>query len=152
MAARWQGVNATPGQGHARYAIQIKLRFDPPLSVSICVYLWIHSANSNFMKIDRINHSDDGGVDGRVGTADSGHGGKTFHGEQDAVADARAHRVEREDRIAAIGAVEVKRLDDEDLAPVVGRDLLGRDNVSDYAANEHTRKCRRDGPWNEGKK
>ena len=76
------------------------------------------------MQIDGINHADDGGVDGRVGAANGGHGGETFRCEQDTVADSRAHRVEREDGIAAIRAVELKRLDDEDLAPFVGRGLL----------------------------
>ena len=41
-------------------------------------------------------------VDRRVGTANGGHGGKTFGGKQDAFADTRVHGVEREDGIAAI--------------------------------------------------
>jgi hypothetical protein len=109
--------------------------FDLHLSVSISVYLWIHPARSIVVQIDRIDHADDGGVDGRVGTADGGHGGEAFGGKQNAVADARVHGVEGEDGIAAVGSVEMKRLDDKDLAPFVGRDLLRRDDISDHAAD-----------------
>ena len=108
--------------------------FELPLSVSIRIYLWIHSAKSLAMQIDGINHSDDGGIDRRIGTADGGHGGETFRGKQNAVADARVHGVEREDGIAAIRAVELKRLDDEDLARFVrGHFLRGNHIANDTA-------------------
>jgi len=94
-------------------------------------------SNNSTLRVIRyvhcVNHPDDGGVDGRVGAADGGHGGETFRGEQDAVADARAHGVEREDGITAVCAVKMQRLDDEDLAPFMGRDLLRRDDISDDA-------------------
>jgi hypothetical protein len=79
MAARWQGVNET-GQGWSAMNVPSKFEFvlDPPLSVSVCVYLWIHSAKSLFMQVDGIDHADDGGIDGRVGAANGGHGGKAF--------------------------------------------------------------------------
>lgn len=94
------------------------------------------------VKVDRINHPDDGGVDGRVGTADGSHGGEAFRCEQHAVADARVHGVEREDGIAAIRAVEMERLDDEDLSPFVGGDFLRGNHIADDAANQHAVKCR----------
>jgi len=72
-------------------------------------------AESLAMQIDSVNHADDGGVDGRVGTADGGHGGKTFGSQQDALADASVYGVECEDGIAAVRSVEVKRLDNENL-------------------------------------
>src|SRR5437899_8712246 len=57
---------------------------------------------------------------------------------QDAVADACVHSVEREDHLAAVGAVEVERLDDENLAPLMrGRFLRGH-NVADNRSEEHT--------------
>src|SRR5437899_12127484 len=58
---------------------------------------------------------------------------------QDAVADACVHSVKRKDHLAAVGAVEVERLDDENLAPLMrGRFLRGH-NVADNTANQHRR-------------
>jgi hypothetical protein len=93
------------------------------------------------MQINRINHTDNGGIDGRVGAADGGHGREAFRGEQDAVADSRAYGIEREDRIAVIGAVKLQRLDDEDFASFVRGHLLRGNQIADDAANQHAEKC-----------
>jgi hypothetical protein len=139
MEARWRGVNAM--RRMLQYGAHSNLNFEIelPLSVFNCVGLWIHPAKSLIVQIDRIDHADDGRVDGRVGAADRGHGGKTFSGKQHAVADARVHSVERDDGIATICPVKLKRLNDENFAPFMGRDLLRRDNVSDYATDEHAK-------------
>jgi hypothetical protein len=142
MAARRQGVNAATGRATRNAQSNSNIEFDLPLSVSICVYLWIHSAKSHVAQIYEINHSNDGGVDRRIWTADGSHCGKTFGSEQDAVANACAHRVKRENRIAAIRAVELKRLDNEDLSPFVRRHFLRGDYIADDAANQHAWKCR----------
>jgi len=44
---------------------------------------------------------------------------KSFGGEQDAFADSRVHGVQRKHGIAAVGAVQIERLDDENLAALV---------------------------------
>ena len=53
------------------------------------------------------------------------------------VADAGVHGVESEDGLAAVGAVEMKRLNDEDLPAVVGGRFLGGDDVADDAADQY---------------
>jgi len=87
------------------------------------------------VQIDFIDHPDHGGIDGRIGAADGSHCGEAFGGEEDAFADARIHGVKRKDWIAAIGAIEVERLDDENFAPFVRGGLLRRDNIPDDSAN-----------------
>jgi len=93
-------------------------------------------------EVHGVDHTDDGRINGRVGAADGGHGGKTFRGKQNAVADAGAHGVKREDRIAAIRTVELEWLDDEDLAPFVRGDFLRGNHIAYDAADQHARKCR----------
>jgi hypothetical protein len=86
-------------------------------------------------EVHRIDHANHGSVDGRIGAANGGHCGEAFGGEEDAFADARIHGVKRKDWIAAIGAIEVERLHDENFAPFVRGRLLCRDNITDDAAN-----------------
>jgi len=68
------------------------------------------------VQVHFINHANDGGIDGRIGTPDGSHRRKTFGGEQDAFADSRVHGIQRKHRVAAVGAVQIERLDDENLA------------------------------------
>ena len=111
-------------------------------SVLICVYLWIRSMESLAVQIDGIDHADDGGVDRRIGPTDSGHGGKSFVGDEHALADAGADGVEREDRVAAVGAIEIERLDDENFAALVRSHFLRCHNVADDAADQHGKQSR----------
>jgi hypothetical protein len=143
MAARCQSVNARSAQAEALRAPSSKrnFEFNRLLSLPICAYLLIHLEKSLALYFDGVNHADHGGVDRRIRSPNGSHRGEAFRSEQDAVADASIHGVEREDGIAAIRTVKLKRLDDEDLVSIVGRDFLRRDNVSDYAANEHTEEC-----------
>jgi hypothetical protein len=94
------------------------------------------------VQIDRVDDADYGGVNGRVRTPNGGHRGKALGGEQHALADARIHGVERQDGITAVCPVEMKRLDDKNLAPNMRLNLLRRDDVPDHAPDEHARKCR----------
>lgn len=105
------------------------------------IYLWIFPANSLFLHFHRIDYADDGGIDGGIRAANSGHGGETFRAKQNAVADSRVDGIEREDWIAAIRAVQLKRLDYEDLAPFVGRNFLCGNHIADDAANQHALQC-----------
>jgi hypothetical protein len=89
------------------------------------------------VQIDGIDHANDGGVDGGVGASNGCHGGKSIGGEQDALADARVHCVKRENGFAAICAIEIERLNDENLPSFVRRHFLGGDDITDYAADEH---------------
>jgi hypothetical protein len=79
MAARRRGVNET-GQGQPKRSVPYSsnLSLDLPIAAFISVYLWIHFEKSLVVQIDGINHADDGGVDGRVGPANGGHGGKAL--------------------------------------------------------------------------
>jgi len=94
------------------------------------------------VQIDGVNDADYSGVDGRVRPPHGGHGGKAFGGEQNALPKACTHRVQREDRFAAVRPVKIERLDNENFAPNVRLDLLRRDYVSDHAPNDHARECR----------
>jgi hypothetical protein len=60
-----------------------------------------------------IDDADHGGVDGRDLEADGGEGGEAILHQQDAIADAGADAIHSNDRQAAVGAVEVQRLDQE---------------------------------------
>lgn len=88
-------------------------------------------------EVNGVDNADDGGVNGRVGTADGSHGGEAFGDDEDLVADAGVHGVKSEDGLAAVGAVQMQGLDDEDLPAVVGRRFLGGDDVADDAADQH---------------
>jgi hypothetical protein len=85
------------------------------------------------IEIHRVNHADYRGVDRRVRAADCGHRRESFRGEQDALADARADGVERQYGFAAIAAIEIERLNDEDLAAFMRRDFLRSNHVTDNA-------------------
>jgi len=80
-----------------------------------------------------INVGDHGHVDRRVRPSDTGHGREAFAGEQDFIADACIHGIERYHGIAAIAAIEVERLDQQHLAAFVAGVLLGGDEFSDHA-------------------
>jgi len=84
---------------------------------------------------DFVDYADYSGVDGRVGAADGGHCGEAFGGKQDALANTRVYRVERDDRFSAIGAVEIQRLHEQDFAGVVRRIFLSSHYVTDDACD-----------------
>ncbi len=63
---------------------------------------------------------------------------------KDALADAGADCVQREYGIAAVGAVEIERLDDEDFAALVRGHFLRCHNIADDAADQHERQSRVD--------
>ncbi len=90
---------------------------------------------SPIREIHGIDHADHRRIDGGVGASDGSHRGKAFGGEEYALADARVHSVERKHGIAAVGAVEIERLDDENLPPFMRGRFLGRNNITDDAAN-----------------
>src|SRR5437899_5072403 len=56
---------------------------------------------------------------------------------QDAVADACVHSVERKDHLAAVGAVEVERLDDENLAPLMRGRFRSEEHTSELQSLRH---------------
>jgi hypothetical protein len=87
------------------------------------------------VQVDGVDDADDGGVDGGAGPADRSHRAPTFRGEEHAVAHAGLHGVEGEDSVAAVGAVKIERLHDEDFLPLVGGRFLGGDNVADDASD-----------------
>jgi hypothetical protein len=68
-----------------------------------------------------------------------GKRGVAIKDKQDAVPDARAYAVNRHNRRAASAAVEFKRLDEQKLAALVGRVLLGGGDVADDASYQHGR-------------
>src|SRR5437016_9155277 len=107
----------------------------PPRSTLFPYTTLFRSRNAKLLdavdQIHGINDADNGHINRRVGPADGGHGGEAFGDDQNAVADARVHSVEREDHLAAVGAVEVERLDDENLAPLMRGRFLRRHNVAD---------------------
>jgi hypothetical protein len=86
---------------------------------------------------DFVDDADYGGVDGRIGAADGGHCGEAFGGEQDAFADSGVNGVECDDGFAAIGAIEIERLDHQKLTADVRGIFLSGDYVADDARDEH---------------
>jgi len=75
--------------------------------------------------------------------AHRGHRAEALGGNQHLVAHARIHGVERHHRVAAVGAVQVQRLYEEDLRPRVTRVFVGRHQLADDARNQHGLNFRR---------
>ena len=69
--------------------------------------------------------------------ADAGHGAESFGDQQHAVALARVHGIHGNYGVAAIGAIQIERLNQEQLATLVTGMLLGRDHFTDNARDEH---------------
>jgi hypothetical protein len=88
-------------------------------------------------KIHGINYADHGHINGRVRASHGRHGGKTFGGEEDAVARACVNGVERQYCFTAIAAIEIQRLHEQNLAPYVRGRLLRRDYVTNHPSNQH---------------
>ena len=57
--------------------------------------------------------------------------------DQHAVAGAGVHRVESHDRVAAVGSVQVERLHQQQLTPLVIGVLLGGHQFPDHARDQH---------------
>lgn len=88
-------------------------------------------------ELDRVNHADDGRIDGRVRALDRGHGRKAFDGKQNLIAKAGIHSVEREQGFTALAAVKMEGLNNQDLATLMGGRLLRCYDVADHSPDEH---------------
>jgi hypothetical protein len=85
-----------------------------------------------------VDYADYGGVDRGVGAADGGHGAKPFGGKQYALSDSGVRGIERENCFAAIGAVEIQRLYEQNLSTVVRWIFLSSDDITDDSRDQHS--------------
>jgi hypothetical protein len=69
--------------------------------------------------------------------ADTRHSAEAFLRKQDAVADSSVHRVQSDYRLSPVGAVEIERLNQKNLPPLVAGVFLGGDQVADDSADQH---------------
>lgn len=86
---------------------------------------WNRTAKLVLVEVHGIDHPDDCSVDGRIGPADGSHGGKAFGSEENALTDACVYSIQGEHGFAAIGAVQIQGLNEQDLAPLMRGDFSG---------------------------
>src|SRR5439155_8712619 len=97
----------------------------------------IARSSCSFMDADRIDDADDRGVHRRRLPAERFAGRAAPHDDEHLLVDARADAVDREQRVAARGVVDVQRLDEQQLRALELAMLLRRDDGSDYTCNLH---------------
>jgi hypothetical protein len=85
--------------------------------------------------VDKADHRH---IDRRLRPADTGHGAEAFGNQQHAVAGAGVDGVHRYYGFAAIGTIQIQRLDHEQLAAFVTRMLLRGDDLTEDTRYEHT--------------
>jgi len=69
--------------------------------------------------------------------AHGGHGAESLGGQQDPVSDSGVHRVERHHGVAAIRAVQIQWLHQQQLAAFMAGVLLSGHQLAHHAGNQH---------------
>ena len=84
-----------------------------------------------------IDNADNGRIDWSLDVADRSHRRKTFLYGQDAIADSGIDGIQRHDHIAHGLAVEIERLNQQDLLSLMGLLLPCRNDMTDDPGNDH---------------
>jgi len=99
-----------------------------------CTTNWLSSA---FGKIHCIYDADYGHIDRGIRPSDGRHCGKTFGDQKNAIAHAGIHGIKRQYRFAAIAAIQLQRLHNQNLPPHMRRSFLRRNYVAYNFAYQH---------------
>src|SRR5579862_423065 len=113
-----------PGLFLAKYEIRYRSSFEK----SVILF----SSERN-----RINYPDYGHIDWGLGTAHGSHGAPALGDHQHAVAHTGVYRIQGQQNVTSVAAVEVQGLDNKNFAPLMAGSFLCCHHVTNYASNDH---------------